>query len=78
MSFRKLQKGESYIEKTMKNLVKLCLHLGYQAQNSFHFDDIFFMENFKNSKFKFCQFLNYRRHLTVILGNIGTKIDLPL
>ena len=62
----------------MKKFVKLCLHLGYIVQNSFHFDDIFFMENFKTSKFQFQPFLNYRRHLTGILGNIGTKIDLPL
>ena len=32
----------------MKKLVKLCLHLDYIVQNSFHFDEIFFMENFKN------------------------------
>ena len=80
MAFRKLQKkGEFHIEKKiMKKLVKLCLHLDYIVQNPFHFDEIFFMENFKNSKFKFCQFLNYRRHLTLILGNIGTKNFLPL
>ena len=34
-----------------------------------------FLENFKTLKF---QFLYYIRHLTVILGNIGTKIDLSL
>ena len=62
----------------MKKLVKLCLHLDYIAQNSFHFDEIFIMENFKSSKFQFLQFFNYSRHLTVILGNIGTKIDLSL
>ena len=31
----------------MKKLVKLCLHLGYIVQNFFHFDEIFFMENFQ-------------------------------
>ena len=25
----------------MKNFVKLCLHLGYLVQNTFHFDEIF-------------------------------------
>ena len=50
--------------------MKLCLHLDYivVVQNSFHFDEIFFMENFKTSKF----------HLTVILGYIVTKITLSL
>ena len=61
----------------MKKLVKLCLHQDYLAQNSFHFDYIFFMD-FKTSKFQFKQFFNYIRHLTVILGNIGSKIDLSL
>ena len=37
----------------MKKLVKLCLHLGYIGQNPFHFDEIFFMENFKTSKLEF-------------------------
>ena len=37
-------------KKTMKKLVKLCLHF---KQNTFHFDEIFFMENFKTSKFQF-------------------------
>ena len=46
--------------------VKLCLHLSFIAQNSFQFDEIFFLHVFM------------RQHLTAILGNIGTKIDLPL
>ena len=36
------KKGEFYIEKKiMKKFVKLCLHLSYIVQNSFHFDEIF-------------------------------------
>ena len=33
----------------MKKFVKLCLHLNYvrsAEENSFHFDEIFFIENF--------------------------------
>ena len=96
-----------------KNSVKLCLHLSYIAQNSFHFDEIFhrkfktpilvllkkfretlfistlqstkcrtpfILERFftekSNSQFWFCMLL--RRHLVAILGNIETKITLPL
>ena len=36
-------------KKTMKKLVKLCLHLGYIVQNTFHFDEIF---SWKISKLK--------------------------
>ena len=56
-----------------KKIVKLCLHLSYIVQISFHFDEIFHV------KFKFpillCMIL--RRHLVSILGNISTKIDHP-
>ena len=37
----------------MKKLVKLSLHIGYIVKNSFHFNEIFFMENFQTSKFQF-------------------------
>ena len=54
--------------------MKLCLHLSYIAQISFHFDEIF------HRKFKLpilvCILL--RRHLVSILGNVETKITLPL
>ena len=40
-------------KKILKKLVKLCIHLGCIVKNSFHFDEIFFMENFQTSKFQF-------------------------
>ena len=53
-SFENYKKGEFYIaKKILKKLIKLCLHLGYIGQNPFLFDEIFFMENFKTSKFQF-------------------------
>ena len=52
--FDNYKEGEFYkAKKIMKNFVKLCLHLGYIVQNSFQFDEIFFMENFKTSKLQF-------------------------
>ena len=73
------KKREFYIaKKIMKKLVKLCLHLGYIVHNSFHFDDIFFHGKFQNFKITNLAVFNYNRHLTVILGNIGIKIDLSL
>ena len=54
----------------MKKLVKPCLHLDYIVQNSFHFDEIFFHGKFQNFKIPILAIL------TLILGNIGTKIDL--
>ena len=36
----------------MKKIVKLSLRLGYIVQNSFHFDEIFSMENFKTFLWK--------------------------
>ena len=38
----------------------------------------FFHGKFQNFKIPILAILNYRRHLTGILGTIGTKIDLPL
>ena len=52
--FDNYKEAEFYIaKKILKKLVKLCLHLGYIEQNPFHFAEIFFMENFKTSKFQF-------------------------
>ena len=81
----------------MKKFVKLCLHLSYALQNSFHFDEIFHKK--KNHE-KICESLftfklhttellsfwldfaqkiqnSIWRHLAVISGTIGTKVDLP-
>ena len=44
-------------------------------QISFHFDEIF---HINISNFQFCFFMLLRRHLVEILGNIWTKITLPL
>ena len=60
-----------------KNSVKVCWHLSYLAQNSFHFDEIF------HRKFKIpilvCVVCTKTQHLVPTLGTIfGTKIDLPL
>ena len=57
-----------------KNSVKLCLHLSYIAQNSFHFDEIFH----RKFKIPISVCVSLRRHLVAILGIFGTKIDLPL
>ena len=50
----------------MKKFVKLCLHLSYIVQNSFHFDEIFHMK----FKLPILVYLLLRRHLVAILGNI--------
>ena len=55
----------------MKKFVKVCLHLSYIVQNSFHFDEIFYR------KFQFY----YYGTKTTSSGNFryfGTKITLPL
>ena len=44
--------------------MKLCLHLSYIAQNSFHFDEIFH----RNFKIPILRCVALRRHLVVILG----------
>ena len=63
----------------MKKFVKLCLRLDYIVQNSFHFDEIFFHGKFQIFKIPILAiFQQYSRHLTVISGNIVTKIDLSL
>ena len=54
--FDNYKKGEFYKEKNKEKIVKLFLHLNYIVQNSFNFDEIIFMENFKTSKFKFNHF----------------------
>ena len=50
------QKAENYEfyfrQKFCKKIVKICLHLSYIVQNSFHFDEIFHIK-FKNSNFVF-------------------------
>ena len=54
--------------------MKLCLHLRYKAQISFHFDEIFH----KKFQIPILACVVLRRHLVAILGIFGTKIDLPL
>ena len=51
-------------KKIMKMFVKVCLHSSHTLQNSFQFDEIFHKKIW--------------RHLVIILGTIGTKVDLPL
>ena len=57
-----------------QDLVKLCLHLSYITQNSFHFDEIFH----RKLKIPILVCVLFRRHLMSILDTFGTKIDLPL
>ena len=54
--------------------MKLCLHLSYIAQNSFHFDEIFH----RKFKISISVCVALRRHLVAILGTFGAKIDLSL
>ena len=72
--FDNYKKGEFYKEKNKEKIVKLFLHLNYIVQNSFNFDEIFFIENFKTLAI----FQLYSRYLTAVLGNIVTIIDLSL
>ena len=62
----------------MKKLVKLCLHLGYIVQNSFHFDEIFFHGKFQNFKIPILAIFQLWSPSNGNLGTIGTKIDLSL
>ena len=50
----------------MKKFVKLCLHLGYIVQDSFHFDEIFQI----NFQFPLLVCMLLGRHLVSILVNI--------
>ena len=67
----RFEKNELYLpQKIMKTIHETVFTFELHSAEPLHFDEIFScIKKFQNY---------FRRHLTVILDTIGTKVDLPL